>query len=518
MPNLVDSADIITRYLKARVPVIIVRTVETARALDLLRDVAARFQQMSFYRWSMAQGLLELSGQTQAIEDRSFVGALDYAAAAFNSRSNANFVFFGVEDINDDTSTARYVAEVARIANERQGSIIIVTGGQVWTGLTRLGMTVTVDLPDLGEMTELVTALVDDHRGVMPIEWDGDHIRQAAEILLGISEGQAVNAITTLLAKGSLTVDDTTELSEFKDQMFGEASGIERVKLKEQDGRIGGLSALRSWLSEQGDLIRSDLSGTALHPPKGVLLVGVPGCGKSLSAKAVASEWRLPLYRLDMASILGMYVGQSEGRLKEALDMADRVAPCVLWVDEIEKALAGSGGGDSGVTRRLIGQFLYWLQESTSKVFMVATSNDVSSLPPELLRKGRFDELFFVDLPDPEDRAEIIRLYFDRYLNYVPDPELLQQLVTVSEGFAGSDLEWAVHQIASASFRRREPQPSEEFVIATFASVIPFSRTNPEEVAAIRAWGKERAMPAGRSGIADAKTAGGGPRRVVVTG
>lgn len=517
MPNLINSAEIITRYLKARVPVIIVRTVETARALDLMREVASNFKQMGFYRWSTAQGLLELSGHTQVIDDKSLTGALDHATATFNSRSNANFVFFGLEDINDETSTSRYVAEIARIAGERQGSIIIVTGGPVWTGLTRLGMSVVVDLPDLDEMTELVTALVDDHRAVMPIDWAPEHVRHAAEILLGVSEAQAVNAVTTLLAKGSLTTEDIAELSEFKDQMFGEASGIERVKVREQDGRIGGLSTLRSWLAEQGDLIRSDLSDTALHPPKGVLLVGVPGCGKSLSAKAIASEWRLPLYRLDMASILGMYVGQSEGRLKEALEMADRVAPCVLWVDEIEKALSGSGGGDSGVTRRLIGQFLYWLQESTSKVFMVATSNDVSSLPPELLRKGRFDELFFVDLPDEQDRAEIIRLYFDRYLRDVPDPVLLDELVALSEGFAGSDLEWAVHQIASAAFRRHEEKPTAEFIKTKFASVLPFSHTNPEEVSAIRAWGKERAMPAGRRGIGDERGVSTGARRIVVT-
>jgi ATP-dependent 26S proteasome regulatory subunit len=517
MPNMVGTAEIIKRYLKARVPVIIVRSVENARALDMIRGIASQFNGMAFYRYSMAQGLFELSGQVSVIDDRSFVGALEYASAAFNSRSNANFVFMDVDEISDDTSTTRYLAEVARIADERQGSIILISSKPVWTGLTRLGMTVMLDLPDLDEMQEVVAALVEDHRAVMPIDWGQDHVRHAAETLLGVSEAQAVNAMTTLLAKGSLTVDDIVELSEFKDQMFGETSGIEKVQVREKDSQIGGLTSLRAWLAEQGDLLRADLTKTPLHPPKGVLLVGVPGCGKSLSAKAIASEWRLPLYRLDMASILGMYVGMSESRLKEALDMADRVAPCVLWVDEIEKALAGSAGGDSGVTRRLIGQFLYWLQESTSKVFMVATSNDVTSLPPELLRKGRFDELFFVDLPDEQDRAEIIRLYFDKYMQNTPEPPLLDELVAMSDGFAGSDLEWVVHQIASAAFRSHQPTPSQEFIKAKFASVMPFSRTNPEEVTAIRAWGKERAVPAGRVDSVDSHPHGAGPRRVVLT-
>ena len=182
-----------------------------------------------------------------------------------------------------------------------------------------------------------------------------------------------------------------------------------------------------------------------------VLLVGVPGCGKSLSAKAVAAQWRLPLYRLDMASILGMYVGVSENRFKEALEAADRVAPCVLWVDEIEKALAsGAGNGDSGTTRRLIGQFLFWLQESTSKVFLVATANEVTSLPPELLRKGRFDEIFFVDLPDEDDRREIIELYFRKYLEMDPSPLLVDELVEISEGFAGFNvISYAVHGVGN---------------------------------------------------------------------
>lgn len=514
MPNQAEAADIVSRYLKARVPLIVVRSIESSRALDLVRGVGQQARAMSFYCHSRARGLLELSGQTPVLDDRSFVGALDFAASTFVARNHANFVFTDVEDIGDDTSTSRHLAEIVRIAEDHQGSIILITGGPVWTGLARLGMAVDLDIPDADELYQVVTALVDDHRGVLPIEWQHDEIRLASEILRGITQSEAVNALTTLLAKGSLIREDVNELSEFKDQMFGNINGLERVRLKEGDNEIGGLSTLRSWLRTRRELIRSDLSRTSLHPPRGVLLVGVPGCGKSLSAKAIASEWKLPLYRLDMAAILGMYVGMSEGRLKEALDMADRVAPCVLWVDEIEKALAG-GGGDSGTTRRLIGQFLYWLQESTSKVFMVATANDVSSLPPELLRKGRFDELFFVDLPDDEDRSEIIRLYFRKYLQTEPAPYLLDELVELSHGFAGSDIESVVHDIAAEMFIHRSgAAPDDELVRQMFGAIVPYSQTNPEEVASIRAWGKDRAVPAGRLTRDDRIPAGGSGRRI----
>ncbi len=198
-----------------------------------------------------------------------------------------------------------------------------------------------------------------------------------------------------------------------------------------------------------------------------------------------------------MASVLGMYVGQSESQLREALETADRVAPCVLWIDEIEKGLA-NGTGDSGVSRRLLGQFLYWLQESTSKVFLVATANDVTTLPPELLRKGRFDEMFFVDLPDRQDREEIVRMYFRKHLSHDIPPDLTEQVVTRTEGFSGSDLAAVVHDIAVHQLTDAAGAlPTDLTVKNHFATVVPYSQTNSEDVAAIRAWGLSRCVPAG---------------------
>lgn len=515
MPNQLETSDKLLNFMKARVPLIIVRSIERTRALDVLSYAAKQVKSMSFYTHSRTMGIVELDGTTPVIDDRSLVGALDYAANAFKNRNNANFVFTDIEDLESETSTSRHLAEMARLAETRYGSIIVISSSPVWSGLARLGMTVTLDLPDEDELVRIITDLVDDHRSLMTIEWSPVEIKRAGEILVGVTQTEAVNAITTLLAKGSLLRDDIAELSEFKDQVFGELSGIDKIKLRDSDYGVGGLGSLRDWLQRKNELIKADLSDTALHPPKGVLLVGVPGCGKSLSAKAIAAEWRLPLYRLDMATILGMYVGQSESQLKAALEAADRVAPCVLWVDEIEKGFA-SGNGDSGTTRRLIGQFLFWLQESTSKVFLVATANDVTSLPPELLRKGRFDEIFFVDLPDDSDRTEIIRMYFLKYLQSDPSPYLVDQLVALSDGFSGADIESVIHDIATEKFISKSADlPPESYIREMFTNVMPFSQTNPEEVAAIRAWGRERAVPAGRPTV-DASQPGVG-RRVVVT-
>lgn len=515
MPNQTETEEIVHRYLSARVPLIVIRTIEPSRAMSILGACAARLRAMSYYEHSRTEGLRELLSGHNVVDETSLTVALEHARTTFKARTNVNFVFTDVEDLEQESSTSRHFAEMARLAESRQGTIILVVANPVWNGLGRLGMSVSLDLPTIDELAEVLGGMIDDHRGVVQIDWQYDEVRRAAEILSGITEMEAINVLATMLAKGKLTNADLAELSTFKDRIFGDLNGIERVKLKE-DHRTGGLHNLRRWLVERGALMQADLTHSPLRPPKGVLLVGVPGCGKSLSAKAIASQWRLPLYRLDMAGVLGMYVGQSESRLREALETADRVAPCVLWIDEIEKALA-TGPGDSGTSRRLIGQFLFWLQESTAKVFLVATSNDVTSLPPELLRKGRFDEMFFVDLPDEADREEILRMYFEKYFGYDIPPDLSRDLVEVSHGFSGADIESTIHEIAASRLAAgKAGLPSDTEINAFFRNVVPFSQTNAEEVAAIRQWGLTRCVPAGRQGPGGPSGPAAGRRVVIV--
>ena len=495
MPTLAEATELVHRYLSARVPLIVIQTIEPNRAMEALAHCASRLRALTYFEHSRTEGVRDLLTGQVATDETSLQDGLDLARHSFQARTNANFVFTEVEDLDTESTTSRHFAEMVRLAESRQGSIILVTSKPVWRGLGRLGMSEILDLPTVDELGHVLSQIIDDHRAVVQIEWTGEHVRRAAETLCGITEGEAVNILASMLAKGRLAVEDIPDLSRFKDRIFGEMTGIERIPLK-QDYQVGGLRNLRRWLAQREELMKADLSRTPLRPPKGVLLVGVPGCGKSLSAKAIASQWDLPLYRLDMSGILGMYVGQSESQLREALETADRVAPCVLWIDEIEKALA-TGTGDSGTSRRLIGQFLFWLQESTSKVFMVATANDVSSLPPELLRKGRFDELFFVDLPDATDRAEILTMYFRRYLRWDPPAYLVEHLVLQSEGFSGSDIDSVIHDLGTKMFTHSNELPTEEDIVLHFSNVVPYSQTNPEDVAQIRAWGTSRCVPAG---------------------
>ncbi|MEU0753511.1 AAA family ATPase [Streptomyces albogriseolus] len=517
MSNYTESLHHLDSYISARVPVIGMRTIEQQRALRLLRDAAlqSRRSSMPFWIYTRATGLRDLRTNAPVQDDRSLTGAMDFAAAQFSSRSNATVVFVDPDHLEDDTPVTRHIAELARLADNNMGSIVLITDAPIWSGLQRLGMSLQLDLPDAEEMYGTLAGFLADHRGHIPIEWDEHDTRRAAEFLSGVTEAECINLMATIAAKGSIGKADVLGLAQAKDRIFSNLTGLERVQLKESDYTVGGLTSLREWLKRKHSMMHADLRGSELRPPRGVLLVGVPGCGKSLSAKAIAHEWQLPLYRLDMASIHGKYLGESEGRFREALAMADRVAPCILWIDEIEKGLAGKDDM-SGVPQRIIGQFLFWLQESRSRAFVVATANDIRSLPPELLRKGRFDELFFVDLPDSQDRKEIIQLYFRRYLKVDPEPEQLDRLVDLSEGFAGSDIESTLHDVGEEAYRcggadRLKPS----FLLDTFANTVPLSRVNPEQIEEIRAWGRERAVPAGRAVTSVGAGAATPSRRIV---
>jgi hypothetical protein len=446
------------------------------------------------------------------------VGAVDFATQQIAQRQNLSFIFTEVIDIEDDTPFARQLADAVMLAAEHGGVLIVITTKPVWGALQRLGMSLVLSAPNEDEMLEIIREQVGAYRNQFPIEWDTADERQAASILAGISRIEAENIIATLLANGRITKDDLRELMQAKDRIFADISGIERVQVRGGELNVGGLSGLKAWLDRERPLLTADLRERGIRPPRGCLLVGVPGCGKSLSAKAIAQNWSLPLYRLDLSTIHGQYLGQSEGRLKDALATADHVAPCVLWIDEIEKGLAGAtqDSGDGGTSTRLVGQFLYWLQEARARVFVVATANDVSRLPPELLRRGRFDELFFVDLPTPDERREIINIYAQRGLKHeIPDP-LLQELVDLSDGFAGSDIESAVREVVKEAYLRGDQVVSDDLFRRSFQNVVPLSKTSPEQIEGIRAWGRERAVPASGQPIGGAGVQAR-PRRAVLS-
>jgi len=496
MPDFATCRPTMLVYLKARIPFITLRTDERDRALELLRSLAAELG-IPIFHHTLSQGTRDIVTSRTVSEDRSVAGALDYASQQILQRQNLTFVLTEVQDIDGDTPLSRQLLDVASSATARGGAIVVITTGGVWPRLQRQGMTLTLDAPNEDEMRTIIAECLAPYRGSLPIEWGEPELSESAAILAGVTQIEAENAIATFLAKGSILKSDLVELGHVKDRIFSDISGLERVKISAKDVTVGGLTGLRAWLEKQRPLLTMDLRERGLRPPRGVLLVGVPGCGKSLSAKAIAASWNLPLYRLDLANIHGQYLGQSEGRLKEALATADRVAPCVLWTDEIEKGLAGAGSSsDGGTSTRLVGHFLYWLQEGRARVFVVATANDIAKLPPELFRRGRFDELFFVDLPNQDERQEIIALYARRYMHRDLTAAMLAELVSLSDGFAGSDLDAAVAEVAKEAILKGDAAITDAHWSTVFSNIVPLSKTNPEAIDGIRAWGRERAVPA----------------------
>ena len=378
---------------------------------------------------------------------------------------------------------------------------MVLTNNSVWNQLQRLGMTLKIDLPSEDEMYEIIKEYIDDYRSEIPIEWENPDIREAASLLAGVTRIEAENVIAALIANKCIRKADMDEIRYAKDRLFSDISGLEKINVDDSVLNVGGLEGLKKWLNEKKILLspekRDEMKARGLQSPRGILLVGVPGCGKSLSAKSIAANWKLPLYRLDFATVQGSYVGQSEQQLKDALTTAENVSPCVLWIDEIEKGLSGAGSnGDGGVSTRMVGQFLFWLQECRKQVFVVATANDVSMLPSELLRRGRFDELFFVDLPTKEERREILSLYMRKYLKFDFDGPFADKIVEISDGFTGADLESTVRELAYRMMANEDFILNENNIITTFDNVVPLSQTSPEKIEAIRDWGRERAVPA----------------------
>lgn len=500
MTDLKKSMELLHRYMIARIPFVTLHTIERSRVLEKLKAIGEDLA-LPIYVHSLSKGVYDLETNKVLNEDKSVYGAVDFFSEQLKRRQNLTLVLTETPDLTGDNSDTRQLLDLVNLANENGGSLVVFTNNPIWNRLQRTGMIIKIDLPDEEEMYPIIKEYIDDYRSEIPIEWDEQDIKEAASILAGVTTIEAENVMAALIAKKSITKADLDEVRYAKDRLFSDISGLEKIDVDDSVKDVGGLGGLRQWLDEKKQLLkpekREEMRRKGLQPPRGILLVGVPGCGKSLSAKSISANWKLPLYRLDFATVQGSYVGQSEQQLKDALITAENVSPCILWIDEIEKGLSGAGkANDGGVSTRMVGQFLFWLQECKKQVFVVATANDVSLLPSELLRRGRFDELFFVDLPTAEERREILSLYMKKYLQVHFEGPVADELVQLSEGFTGADLESTVRDLAYRQIANPDFALSPENLRAAFQNVVPLSQTSPERIEAIRAWGRERAVPA----------------------
>ena len=491
-----DAKQLMKQYLVARIPFISFKTIEKNRGIALLKDIAIECN-IDISVYSMSKGLINIKDNSLISEEKSLIGILDFIGNQVKVKENATFVITDFPDIYDENINTRYLCDIVSIAEEKNCSIIVINDNNVYQRLQRMGMTIEMDLPNEQELYYIIKNFINAYKNSVSIEWNEDDYKSAAVVLLGITEVEAKNVIASLIAKGSITKQDLIDLKFAKDQMFSDINGLEKIEI-DDNLAFGGLNNLKKWLDEKKKLQlpskKEEMKKRGIKPPRGILIVGVPGCGKSLAAKAIASRWQLPLYLLDFATVQGQYVGQSEKQLKEALETAERVSPCVLWIDEIEKGLSGTKG-DSGVTNRMIGQFLFWLQECKKEVFVVATANDINTLPPELLRKGRFDEMFFVDLPKREERKEIIEFYLSKYLAIRVSDDFMNKLLDITDEFSGADIESSIRNIAYMLVSDNITL-TEDIIVSKLLSVIPISKSNPDIIKKIRDWGKDKTISA----------------------
>ncbi len=496
--NYKEAKEYLKRYLKARIPVITINTVEKTRIIRLLKELQEEMN-MSFNLFNMSDGLVDLKTGATVTDEKTIMGALDYIASDIKVKQNCNYILSDISDIASSSLLSRYLVDVIQKAEASSSTIILISNEPIWANIQRLGIGLKFSYPTEEELKEMIINTIKPYLNQISVEWDDKDYSNAATYLQGLSEMEAKNMITSLIVTGKITKENLKELKYSKQKLFNEIAGLEAISV-DDDFQIAGLDNLKDWIYEKKSLMdptrKEELEKRGIQSPRGVLLTGVPGCGKSLCSKAIASIFGIPLYRLDLATVQGQYVGQSEKQLKEALDTAEYVSPCVLWIDEIEKGLKDSG--DSPVTSKLIGQFLFWLQENKKPVFVVASSNDIEALPAELIRKGRFDEIFFVDLPKDYERKEILILYAKKYLNVSMGEGLINQLVEITNGFSSADIEATMRSIAYKLIANKDLQLTEQFLKDELSKVVSLSKTNPEKIEKIRNWTKDRALPASR--------------------
>lgn len=494
MGNYNSTKAEVKNYICARTPLIVVDSPERERVERILKEIATELN-ISISYYTDAKQVSTINGDATKDVDND---PLQFIASFFKKNRNSTFAFGDVKRIGEDNAYSREVLNILYLAKEMNCTLILITADSVWSRLAQFGMLTTLDYPDVEERVQQIQEFVGRYRGRFSIDWDTSDVRMAATLMRGFTEIQIENILsTTLISNQRLDNSHLSELTGQKSKLYAAVSCIQSVQVN-PDLSVSGLDALKEWLaSKKSVFFASDaaLRERDLSTPKGILLAGVPGCGKSLSAKMVAKEWSLPLFRFDIGSVYDKWVGESEKKMKEALQFIDNVSPCVVWIDEIEKLLSVSdSGNDTG--RRVLGQFLFWLQESRSRVFLVATANDISLLPFELFRKGRFSEIFFIDLPNDFERRSVIMQYMSRSLHIHLSDNETDELVAVSEGFSYSDIEYAIKDVAQLALTEGQSVVTQKTILESFENVVPISKNNPEMVEKIRKWGSERAVAA----------------------
>jgi hypothetical protein len=482
-------------YLRAGYPGLVLVTPEEARAEAELASACAELQR-HLHAWSSTDGLVDVqAGRATPCPDP--LEALMHVEALFRQEGQRHVVMLRDLQLHldqNDPMLVRRLKDLLRLA-KGAGHALIPTGCRLKLPpeLEHELAVIDLDLPDTTRLGEVLDGILSSADQSSPNDGVREGILHAA---LGLTTVEAENAFALSMVEWGHV--DPILVAREKARTLKRGGLVEVIEVKPNLDDIGGLDALKRWLSQRRPAFGAAARDYGLPVPKGLLIVGIPGTGKSLTAKATASVLQLPLLRLDMGRVFGGIVGRSEANLRSVIRTAEAIAPCVLWIDEIEKGFGGStgsGSSDGGTSSRVFGSFLSWMQEKEKPVFVVATANDVSQLPPEFLRKGRFDEMFFVDLPDAKERAAIWEIVIARH-GRDPKSQNLADLAKATEGFTGAEIEGAYREALHEAFAEgREPTAAD--IRAAIAATTPVSKLMEERIEALRKWSKGRAREAG---------------------
>jgi ATP-dependent 26S proteasome regulatory subunit len=526
---MADTLERLKILLSSSTPIVVMETVEEMRAVRLVRTACSSLS-LATFEWSIASGLVRCGSEVgEFVPETGFSAGgpghdLSGAQALYNSKEPAQALSnleamsleaaFVLKDFHrhmDDPVVVRRLRDVGqKFSTDRRTVIITAPSITIPAELGSLVEFLELPLPDKQRLRQIIdemTIRVGKTR-TLKRTLDSAGLDAMANNLRGLTEEEAERAASqAIVTRYGITAETVTDVLQAKKEQLRHSGMLEFIDASENLSSVGGLDNLKRWLAQRRGTWEDAAREFGLEPPRGAIILGVQGCGKSMCARAIAGEWKLPLVKFDTAAIFDKYIGETEKRIQKVFRVAEGLAPCVFWIDELEKIFAGSGPDsasvDAGVSSRILAAFLSWMQDRKAPVFVAATCNNVSALPPELIRKGRFDELFFVDLPNQAERKQIFAIHLKRRKRN-PTEFDLDQAAAAARGYSGAEIEAAVQTALYAAFSSKQIVSTQGLLDALKATV-PLSVTRSEEIEELRAWASQRAVPAS---LADAKAEG----------
>ena len=486
--------------IQAQYPLIYLVTFEEERAERTIAALSQKHPRQRMYTWTMTHGMVEYGQQSGSGQQNNTVSPQAAINWAVRQKEDSIFVFKDLHPFKDSPEVTRSLRDAIEAFRGTHKTIVLMSPIQeVPIELEKEVVVLDFTLPTMSELNKVLSSEL-EKSPTASITTDGREKLLKAALGLTRDEAEKVFRKSRVMA-GRLTENEVNIVLSEKKQLIRRNGILDYIEEDETIDSVGGLEELKHWLKQRSNAFTERAREYGLPQPKGMLILGVPGCGKSLIAKTTARLWGLPLLRLDMGRVYdGSMVGRSEANLRGALRTAESISPAVLFIDEIDKAFAGSAGSadsDGGTSSRIFGSFLTWMQEKTSPVFVIATANRVERLPSEFLRKGRFDEIFFVDLPNAEERKEIFKIHLGKRRSEIERFDF-DQLSKVCEGFSGAEIEQGLVSAMYEAFAQGR-EFTQLDIIAAIRATMPLSRTMSEQVTALRDWARQRARPAAAS-------------------